>query len=168
MKADTNRAATAAISNPLTKREYNRLRRAYAEFNDRKEKLELLEEAYPAALLAINEYSTAYYHEIGTAKGKRALNNALLICNDLSCIGGSDYKPYAAEAIRAVTVKGDEPGDAVPADVVQGLQFLRHNLPATYAKLVKLDAALGPVLPDTGKYSAPALLMRSALARVAA
>ena len=165
MKAKTKTTvATATIANRLTRREINKLRRLYAEFYDRREKLDLLAEAYPAAIAAIDEYAGMYPHAIGTAHGKRALNHSLMLNNDLACVTGANVVPYAADAVAAVTVKGDQPGDAVPAEVVQGLQYLRHRLPKMYARLVGMDAAIGPSLQSDGVYAASALLMRSALA----
>lgn len=162
--AITNGACAPLTTNALTKGQIATIRRRYAEFIDRREKLAMLKEAYPAAFLAIDEYAGAYYNEIGESKGKRALRQSVLINNDLACVSGASFKRYAAKALAAVSVRGDLPGDAVPAEVVQGLQYLRHNLPQVFGKLVKVDAALGPVLPATGEYAAPALLMRSALA----
>lgn len=167
MSKNTNRAATAAISNTFSKKEISRYRRLQAEFDQRKGHLAILAEAYPAALAAIDEYAGLYPHEIGLAHGKDALNHAQMLNNDLICVTDSEVMPYAAEAIAAVTAKGDQPGDAVPAEVVQGLQYVRHNLPTMFARIVGIDSALGQSMPSEGGYAASALLMRSALSLAA-
>ena len=141
-----------------------RAARIQAEFEARKAALTELAEAYPDTLAAIDEYSGAYLEEGLEGNARRF---ACQLSNDTACVS-SFWSPYAAEAMATVGVVGDAPGDAVPADVVAGLVYLRHRAPAVFARLVAMDSALGAALPtEGGDFAASAILMRAALARAA-
>ena len=138
--------------------------RRQAEFNARKAALTELKKYYPDALAAIDEYACSFISEGHRGRARRI---ACRIANDTACVS-STWRSFAADATKRMTVEGDQPGDAVPAEVVAGLVYLRFNAPRMFARLVAMDLALGACLPvQGGIFASSAILMRSALALAA-
>ena len=167
MSKQTNRAATAAIDNRLTDREINKLCRLQAEFDRTKPIYEEFSYVSPDMVAAIDEYANSYLSDVADGKRTRDARihrHAANIANSLAFLT-VDWKPYAREALELHTCKGDEIGDGIPFDVAMGMRFVRHNLPKLHESLVKMDAAIGPVIElDGSDFSYSALLMRTALA----
>lgn len=160
--AKNAKGARAPRRNAPSRREISRLVRLQAEFEERKAALETVAESYPEALKAIDEYSNSFLAE---GRRGRARRYACHISNDTACVGNDRWRPYAADALARYAVDGDQPGDALPFEVVAGLVHLRHNAPMFFSRLVRMDAALGAVLPlEGGSFPYSAILMRAALA----
>ena len=173
MSKQKTRAATAAIDNTLTEREIKRLCRLQAEFDRTKPLYDELALSSPKAVMAIEEYANSYLCDVLFGKCKRNAKihrHAANIANSLACvtIDKSDpdhWKPYAREALEMHRTKSEELGDGIPFDVALGMRYIRHNLPELHSHLVKMDAAIGPVIEmDGSDFSYSALLMRTALA----
>ena len=162
MSKQTNRAATAAIA--------NRNRAELAAWRARNAGIKEIAEYYPEAACAVLEYAQEYMahepRERAASKHKRMWDLAGEIGNAFAqAMPGTTYKAYAKAALEAYAVKGDLQGDVLPAEVVQGLQFLKAKDPALFSALVKFDHGHGPALVlDGTDRAASAVLMRSALA----
>ena len=174
MKAKTkSTVATATIANRLTSREIKRLSRLQAEFDRTKPMYDELALSSPEAVMAIEEYANSYLCDVLFGKCKRNAKihrHAANIANSLACVtldetDPNHWKPYAREALEMHRAKGDELGDGIPFDVAMGMRYVMHNLQKIHASLVKMDAAIGPVIElDGSDFSYSALLMRTALA----
>ena len=162
MSKKTNRAATAAIVNSN--------HAELAAWRARNAGIKEIAEYYPEAASAVLEYAQEYMahepSERAKSRHKRMWDLAGEIGNAFAqATPGTTYEPYAKSALEAYAVKGDLSGDAVPAEVVQGLQLLKAKDPALFSALVKFDRGHGPALVlDGTDIAASAVLMRSALA----
>lgn len=170
-KQKTNRSATADSANHLTDEEAGKYRRLQSEFERLKHLLELLDLGYPEAVTAVDEYAGAYISSVQLGETEHdpvAWHEACEISNALACVSGS-WRSYAERAMRSVMSEGDELGDVLPGDVVNGLRFIRHQMPGLFDRLVRMDKAVGPCLPLSGSdFAAPAVMMRAAIAAAAA
>ena len=170
-KQRNNRAATAAITNILTDEEAVKYRRLQSEFERTKHLLELLDLGYPEAVTAVDEYAGSYIASVQLGKTKSnpvAWREACEISNALACVSGS-WRSYAERAMRSLMSDGDELGDALPGDVVCGLRFIRHQMPGLFERIERMDRSLGACLPLSGSdFAAPAVMMRAAIAAIAA
>lgn len=162
MKATKSTAATAAIA--------NRNNAEIAAWRARNAGIKEIAEYYPEAAYAVLEYAQEYLahepRERAASKHKRMWDLAGEIGNAFAqAMPGTTYKAYAKSALESYAVKGDLPGDALPAEVVQGLRFLKAKDPALFYALMKFDHGHGPALVlDGTDRAASAVLMRSALA----
>ena len=159
---NTAKGARAPNTTKLTKREINRYVRLQAAFEERKAALDAIEAAYPDAIRAMEEYARLCAY---LAPQREVRRMALQACNDLACVTCTvPARPFAANALASVAVRGDLPGDAVPCDVAAGLTLLNFTYPPLAELLAEIDNALGPVLPvHGGDFEASLLLMRLAL-----
>ena len=170
MKAKTNRAATAAISNAFSQKAISRYRRLQAEFDRTKPIYEEISYVSPDVVAAIDEYANSYLSDVADGKRTRDARihrHAAKIANSLAFLT-VDWKPYARETLETYRCKGDEIGEGIPFDIAIGMRYVRHNLPELHARLVKMDEVIGPVVDmDGSDFSYSALLMRTALSLAA-
>lgn len=164
-------AATAAIANH-TPRADRRLRSTPAGFAEYKHHCDVLFNCYNEAFHAINEYGQAFMarepRDRSESRHKRLWDLGGDIGNCFSCCGHSWLSGFSREMLEIYRAEGEELGGGIPAEVVQGLLYVRHNLPDLFGKLVRFDKALPGLIPlDGSAFSSSALLMRAALALAA-